>query len=311
MTFERLPLAVPLSIHALISFHYFEYAKGYSFEGEQHDFWEFLYVDKGEVEVRADERTLSLTQGMIVFHKPDEFHTVRVRQEHKPPNLIVIAFECASPPMSHLEDKVLALGDEERSLLSLIVKTGFQSFRPPYHHPSVHRLRRSEEAPFASEQELKAYLEILLLRLIRQQMEPDREARRVKPSAMHREKAERRVVQQLIALFRSRLDATLSLEDLCKEVHLGKSRLKEIFQAQTGMGALDYFKQLKIEEAKTLIREEPYNFTEIAARLGYASLHYFSRHFKKSVGMSPSEYARSVRARAQSAAIARPESPGR
>ena len=44
-----------------------------------------------------------------------------------------------------------------------------------------------------------------------------------------------------------------------------------------------------------MIREGRRNFTEIAAALGYQSLHYFSRHFKKVTGMTPSEYARSVK----------------
>ena len=44
-----------------------------------------------------------------------------------------------------------------------------------------------------------------------------------------------------------------------------------------------------------MIREGSHNFTEIAALLGYNSIHYFSRHFKKVTGMTPSEYASSVK----------------
>ena len=45
-----------------------------------------------------------------------------------------------------------------------------------------------------------------------------------------------------------------------------------------------------------MIRREDGNFTEIATRLGYQSIYYFSRHFKKVTGMTPSEYASGVRA---------------
>ena len=41
------------------------------------------------------------------------------------------------------------------------------------------------------------------------------------------------------------------------------------------------------------------NFTQISAHLGYTSIHYFSRQFKKIVGMTPSEYASSVKAIAE------------
>jgi AraC-like DNA-binding protein len=299
MEFARLSLRETFSIKKLISFHYFEYAQGFSFEGEQHDFWEFLYVDKGEVEVRADDRTLELTQGTIIFHKPGEFHTVRVGKHHKPPNLIVISFECRSPYMARFENKIMALGNRERNLLSLIVQEGFQAFLPPFDDPLVHRLSRNPNALFASEQVMKSYLEILLIHLVRNQERAGGQETG-KLTSVKKEKAEQRIVQQMIDYMKNHLSASLSLDQLCKAAHLGKSRLKEIFQSQTGTGALEYFKMLKIEEAKSLIREEQYNFTEIAAMLGYASIHYFSRDFKKSTGMSPSEYARTVKARIRS-----------
>jgi AraC-like DNA-binding protein len=255
MDFNPLSLTESLSINKLISFHYFEYAKGYSFEGEQHNFWEFLYVDKGEVEVRADERTVELKQGMIIFHKPEEFHTVHVAQHHKPPNLIVISFECSSPYMSCLENKVLMLGNGERNQLSSILQEGFLTFNPPYDNPAVHQLTRNPDAPFACEQVFKSYLEILMIRLIRNQTDNPIGQESGKLSSMQQENTENHTIQQLINYMKKHLSSSLSLDDLCKEVHLGKSRLKEIFQAHMGTGALDYFKQLKIEESKSMIRE--------------------------------------------------------
>ena len=80
-----------LHVHSLVTVHYFEYAKDYRFGGEAHPFWELVYVDKGEVDATSDERLHHLTQGDILFHKPNEFHTLRANGV-KAPNLIVIAF---------------------------------------------------------------------------------------------------------------------------------------------------------------------------------------------------------------------------
>lgn len=300
MEFNRFTLQELLAVHKLISFHYFEYAKGFAFEGEQHDFWELLYVDKGAVEVRADERLLELTQGMIVFHKPDEFHTVNVKETHKPPNLVVLSFECRSSCMERFNNRVMRLGAKEQQLLSLILQEGFEAFLPPFDHPGEHRLRRNPHAPVGAEQAFRAYLEVLLIQLLRKlEQEDGREAAR-RPVSLHAEKAEEKLISQIVDYMKGRLSESLKLDELCEAVHLGKSRLKEIFLARMGMGPIEYFKQLKIEEAKTLIREQHYNYTQIADRLGYASIHYFSRSFKQATGMSPSEYARSVKARAAS-----------
>lgn len=299
MEFVRHTLKEMIAVRKLISFHYFEFAKGYVFEGEQHDFWELLYVDKGSVEVRADDRTHQLEQGTIIFHKPGEFHTVRVGQQHKPPNLFVLSFECSSPHMTRFENRVVRLGTRERNLVSLLLQEGFHSFEPPYDNSHVHELVSRTDAPFASEQAMRNSLETLLIALVRQLDDAKRQEAPSsrKPASFQTEKAELQTAERIVSFMRSRLSEPLTLDRLCKEHHLGKSRLKEIFHAQVGTGPMDYFKQLKIEEAKTLIREQQYNFTEIAAMLGYSSIHYFSRDFKKATGMPPSEYARSARAR--------------
>ena len=53
---------------------------------------------------------------------------------------------------------------------------------------------------------------------------------------------------------------------------------------------------MKTEVAKKYLREANYNITQIAEMLGYANIHYFSRQFKKTTGMTPTEYAISIRA---------------
>ncbi|MDG0808017.1 hypothetical protein [Cohnella rhizosphaerae] len=47
IAYPRTRLQIELSVRRLISFHYFEFAPDFKFEGEKHDFWEFVYVDKG------------------------------------------------------------------------------------------------------------------------------------------------------------------------------------------------------------------------------------------------------------------------
>ena len=53
---------------------------------------------------------------------------------------------------------------------------------------------------------------------------------------------------------------------------------------------------MKIDFAKQLIRENEMNFTQISDFLSYSSIHYFSRQFKKLSGMTPTEYATSIKA---------------
>ena len=60
-----------LTIDKIYSVHYFEYACNFSFEGESHNFWEFICVDKGNVDIVAGDETITLYSNDIFFHYPN------------------------------------------------------------------------------------------------------------------------------------------------------------------------------------------------------------------------------------------------
>ena len=73
MAFENTVLHEEFVIDSIVTVHYFNFAKNYVFEGEKHDFWKFVYVDKGELEIMADDKGYKLKQGEMLFNKPNEF----------------------------------------------------------------------------------------------------------------------------------------------------------------------------------------------------------------------------------------------
>ena len=82
---------------------------------------------------------------------------------------------------------------------------------------------------------------------------------------------------------------------LQKKFYISESSLQKLFQHKVGCGAMQHFQRMKIERAKELIREKKLNFSEISRKLSFSSIHYFSRRFKALTGMTPSEYAASVK----------------
>lgn len=294
--YQRTRLKRPIVIHNLISLYYYEFGKHYIFRGEKHDFWEVLYVDKGEIEVMADTTRHLLKQGMIIFHKPNEFHSFYA-YKGKAPNVIVFTFDCKSQAMRHFENQVIVLNDEERNLLAQIVKEGMASFHFPFRYP-LSKSRR-DDAPFGSEQLIKLHIEMLLIRLMRRDFHTET-SEPLSSTARENDNAE--VIKRVIAYMEERLDANVSLAEIGDALHISKTRLKDLFKKSTGSTVMEYFAGMKIKQAKQLIRDETYNMTEISGMLGFSSVHYFSKAFKKTTGMSPTEYARSVKGRLKSGA---------
>ena len=99
----------------------------------------------------------------------------------------------------------------------------------------------------------------------------------------------------LIQLFENEsleLDVPISAL-LSEKVHVDYSRLSQLFSNSQGKTIEQYFIELKIEKAKEWLSLDLYNISQIAWKLGYGSVQYFSAQFKKVTGQTPSYYKKS------------------
>lgn len=94
------------------------------------------------------------------------------------------------------------------------------------------------------------------------------------------------IINSIIQYMKVNIGENYPFEEICKTFLIGKTHRKIMFKSMTGFGVMSYFRMLKMEEAKRMIGEGRYNFTQISELLGYESLHYFSRCFKKHENMS-------------------------
>lgn len=303
MQYAKTLLRDVVTIRRVVSIHYFEYARNYAYEGERHDFWEFLYVDKGEVDVTADGVRYRLAEGDIIFHKPDEFHTVEANGKVAP-NLIVCAFACQSGAMGTFEGRILHLGNAERDTLARLIREARTAFVTPLHKTDVWRLERNPDALPGSEQRIRHCLEELLILLLRREHAarmPAAESRSAMqpsqtdhPTTTVREQAERKIIETALRYMESHADRHITFAEVCAHVLMGESALKTLFRKHLGCGVVACATRIRIDAAKRMIRESGLHFSDIAEQLGWSSVHHFSRQFKKMTGMTPSQYARSA-----------------
>ena len=292
--YPKINLDKVIEIEQIVSLFYFEYAKDFVFQGESHDFWEFLYVDKGQAEVMADTEGYQLEQGEIIFHKPNEFHSVWANGKIAP-NLIVASFVCNSPAMKFFENKILKAGEQEKKILANLIKERTLCFNKRLNEFITEKDKRPDEI-FGAQQLIKIYLEMLLITFIRNNTSVQNQER---VSFLTRRRVEDDLVNRIICFMRENIDKNLSIDDFCEEFGLSRTRIKNLFREKLNTGIIQYFRHLKIEKAKELIREENYNFSEIADMLGFSSVHHFSSVFKKITDMTPSEYVISVKSKAE------------
>ena len=287
MSYTPRKLEKAFDITELYSVHYFEYSSSYTFIGEEHDFWELVYVDSGSILVTAAEESRALSRGQLIFHPPGEFHALAANGQEAP-NLVVIGFGCPSPLMDFFRAYTGFLGAAERALLGRAVEESRSAYRTPLNDPTTKSLALNPEAPAGAEQLIKAALEELLVLLYRRGDGGDaREKGRLRSGSD--------AAEAIKDYLEQRIDQPLTVEQICRDNMIGRSQLQKLFHDETGGGIMEYFSALKIKAARRLIREGRLNMTQIALHLGFQSVHYFSRRFKQFTGMSPSEYAESVK----------------
>lgn len=295
MKFFRYSIQEVISIAKFISFYYFELPKGYISVGEKHDFWEMVYVDKGEIIVNTDNQTHFLKQGDIVFYQPNEFHIGKSVQT-KAPNLFVVSFECKSKAMDCFkEHPKFEAGNYERNLLEVIITEGVGAFGTESLTGRTRFEPKTFNSPFGGEQICRNYLETLLIHLVREAEFPM--VKKKKLTSTGKESLETELTDQIVNYMEAHIFEKLSVDFVCNHFGISRSRLGDMFKKHFDCGVIEHLNQIKIQKAKTYIRNDMYNISEISNLLGYSSIHYFSRHFKKMTGMTPSEYSKTVKSR--------------
>lgn len=82
----------------------------------------------------------------------------------------------------------------------------------------------------------------------------------------------------------------LTVDELCRHVHLSKSYFSTIFKQHKEQTIMEYVTRVRIEKAKDLLRHTPLKSYEVASKVGYGDPQYFSVLFKKNTGITPTEY---------------------
>jgi len=91
-------------------------------------------------------------------------------------------------------------------------------------------------------------------------------------------------------LMESNVYSAINLPDISEQLGISTSRLNEIFKTYTSMTPYQYFIQIKINKAESLLEQKNISVKEAAFRMGFEDQYYFSRLFKNKTGVSPSDW---------------------
>lgn len=84
----------------------------------------------------------------------------------------------------------------------------------------------------------------------------------------------------------------ISLSVLADEFHLSTQYISQLFKSEIGVNFLTYLTNICMENAKKLLLATSLPISDISERSGYGDYRVFTKAFKKSEGVTPSQYRR-------------------
>ena len=260
-----------IQVSSIYTFFYQEKEKGFTFPGETHKPLELTYVDKGTLHSVADGKDILLEQGDLVIYGPDQWH-MQYADVDMSPSYITITFDLVGEYSQELVNRKFTIPQSAVPVLQRM-------------------LRELDRMDAFSSDMVICMLQMLLLELLREQVTPAGTKLRTTNAVNSENEIIRRAQQFISEHVREKLTVPL----VARHVDVSPSYLTALFRKNLQISPGEYVRRIKLQESKQMIREDNMNFTEIAAALQYSTVHHFSRQFKDKFGITPTEYAKSVR----------------
>jgi len=103
------------------------------------------------------------------------------------------------------------------------------------------------------------------------------------------------IINKARIILRTNIDHAITMEKVAEELNVSYAWFRKAFKAYTGIAPQQYLIQLRIEKAKAYLADRSLSVKEIALRLNFESIFYFSRLFKEKTGVSPDVYRKGLR----------------
>ena len=229
-----------------------------------------LYVWAGQLQVQEAGRRLPASAGRVVVYRPGECqHYTHVAQERTQAYWLHFS----------------GTGAEE-----LLQKAGFLArITPVGCVPEARELLRRliHELQFRQRQyEMFCQAQVLLLLATLSRGRQQRE------SAQLAQKYRR--LAAVIAHMHANCQQSLSVSDFARMCDLSEHHFIHLFHEYTGEAPYAYLTRLRLEKAKDLMVSTTLNISEIAAAVGYPNPLYFSRLFRRHMGVPPSQFRKAM-----------------
>lgn len=237
-----------------------------------HNHLELFYIVGGKGQFLIQDQLYPVNSNNLVIINPNVTHT-EVSLNAQPLEYIVLGIEG------------IELATSESSNGQFNILDHFESVEISSCLRNI--LREMEQKNTGYEDVCQAYMEILIIRLMRNTAL----AVPTEPQVVSGNRQCASVKRYIDLHFKE----SLTLDQLAEDAHMNKYYLSHAFKREYGISPINYMITKRIEESKYLLAETDLSMSQIAQLLGFSSLSYFSQVFRRTQSVSPMEYRQNTK----------------
>lgn len=230
----------------------------------EHPFWELIYICRGGGEHILGDKLYPSAEKEFFLVPPGVRHGY-LNSPRGETSKLYLGFSASGPDTRRImERKGCHLSDDE------LFRLKFEAISERIMRENEVSLRREERMMLLS----------LLPEILRRAL-PDDDDR----AGQSRQGA---LVEKIRRYLKSNRNRTVTVAEVAAALYLSPHYVGDVFRDATGMSMKEYHTALQMEYALRLIKETQLTVSEIAGRLGYSGIHYFSRKFSEYYHLPPS-----------------------
>ncbi len=261
-------------------FHREIHESGIILKTHWHEHLQFFYVTEGELVIHCNSIPIHATKGDLVVINSNELHLCENYG-------VSLAFYNVRVDLSFLQSHQVD-ACQVRYMIPML--QNLIAFKNHIHgDPSIeqctrHMIEEYFDKKPGYELAVKAHCYLLIVLLLRNYVE------KVYSQEEYRRQLEHlRHFHNAFEFMDKNFTEKITIRQLAASVNVSIHHFCRLFKKITGMTAVEYLTQLRLNHAEGLLKEGGMNITEVALASGFDDANYFSRMFKKNKGVSPSK----------------------
>ena len=259
-------VSVPLHVRRILDCWFTKHSKSCQIIKPAHRSYELLYTYEGSMHVELSSGRYSLQPHDLIIYRSDR----AVLDISENCSYLTAVFELNQRKALHILNNTFHCTSELQQILwKLLIESGENS----YYTKTL----------------MECYLQEAILLLMQFY-----ESISHKALFADNNSARNDLLSEILSYMNKRITEPVTIEDICHEFYISRSSLQALFKTHLNTSPKNYLLNIKLQKSKELIRQNQYTISETAYMLGFSSIHYFSRLFKKYFNTTPSAYAKKI-----------------